>query len=426
MLSPPLPQDELARLRALEALHILDTAPEAAYDDLTRLASIVCGTPIALVSLVDASRQWFKSRIGLCASETPREVAMCAHAIVQEGLFIVRDTLEDGRFADNPLTTGEPHIRFYAGAPLITRAGYKLGTLCVIDRVPRDLTETQQDALRVLARQVVTHLELRELVDEANDARARLARMLEDSEAAHLVAVAQRQEIERMKNGFVSTVSHELRTPLTSIHGSLGLLASGVMGELSGDARKLVTIAERNSVRLISLINDILDFDNLTSGTMELALRPASVAGIVDRSIASVSAFAAQEGVELRTEISGETVFADEDRLAQVLVNLLSNAVKFSPRGAAVTLRTVARDGALELRVEDHGRGIAEEARAKLFQSFQQLDSSDSRGKGGTGLGLAICRAIVEQHGGTLGVESVEGEGSVFWLRLPRANGIEN
>lgn len=154
-------KDDSSRLRTLRKYRILDTEPERAFDDLTLLASHICGAPIALITLVDEDRQWFKSRVGVEVRETPLDVSFCAHAIRQPDLFIVPDALDDERFRDNPLVRADPHIRFYAGAPLVARDGLALGTLCVIDRRPRTLTDDQRDALSALRRQAQAQLELR-------------------------------------------------------------------------------------------------------------------------------------------------------------------------------------------------------------------------------------------------------------------------
>ena len=179
----PLHKNEAKRIKVLWQYDVLDTVPEEVFDELADLAGLICGAPIALISLVDENRQWFKAKIGLTINETSRDVSLCAHAILQDELFIIADATRDKRFKDNPLVTAGPKIRFYAGMPLITPDGHAIGTLCVIDKVPRNLTKDQKQALRVLARHVMTQLELRrhalELVkvrDDCKVTKAQLAR----------------------------------------------------------------------------------------------------------------------------------------------------------------------------------------------------------------------------------------------------------
>jgi GAF domain-containing protein len=181
-MKPPVPENEGARLETLHQYEILDTDPEESFNDLTRLAAFICDTPIALISLVDSNRQWFMSRVGMDARETSRDVSFCAHAILQDGPCIVRDALDDERFRSNPMVLSDPYIRFYAGSPLVSPEGFKIGTLCVIDREPRQLSREQVASLKVLGNQIITQLDLRREVlwlkraltkqEQASDARS--------------------------------------------------------------------------------------------------------------------------------------------------------------------------------------------------------------------------------------------------------------
>ena len=180
-MTTPIPKNEKRRLEVLWQYELLDTPPEQVFDELTQLAALICAAPISLISLIDEQRQWFKSKVGLSVRETSRDISFCAHALLQDGLFIVPDATRDPRFASNPLVTSDPNIRFYAGAPLVTTDGHRLGTLCVIDKVPRELNEDQKSALRLLGRHVVSLLELRRRsleLTKASEQRARIQKEL--------------------------------------------------------------------------------------------------------------------------------------------------------------------------------------------------------------------------------------------------------
>lgn len=215
-----IPENEEHRLADLVSYDILDSAPEAAFDDITRIASWISGKPIALVSLIDKDRQWFKSRHGLNAEETPRKVSFCGHAIHGSAIFIVPDAQNDARFLDNPLVTGAPHVRFYAGVPLDSPSGHKLGTLCVIDSEKGSLSSDQIEMLERLARQVVSQMELRKKSKFLN-------RALDDIKKAN----ESLQIANSAKSDFISSMSHEIRTPLNAIFGTIQILEDMPIGE---------------------------------------------------------------------------------------------------------------------------------------------------------------------------------------------------
>lgn len=214
-MSYPTPDNEEERLEVLRRYELLDTSAEQSFDDIAHLASTICGTPISLITFVDADRQWFKAKIGLDTSETPREHAFCAHTLATNRLMVVEDATADPRFADNPLVTSDPHIRFYAGAPLIDSEGFGLGSLCVIDRTPRQLTAEQQHALTALARQVVAQCEFRRI------SAALAASLAEVTALRGLLPICSYCKSIRNDEGYWYSVEHYIttHTPAQLSHG---------------------------------------------------------------------------------------------------------------------------------------------------------------------------------------------------------------
>jgi PAS domain S-box-containing protein len=248
--------------------------------------------------------------------------------------------------------------------------------------------------------------------------------------------VSERRRLEKMKDEFISTVSHELRTPLTSLRASLGLISSGSLDTRPEKQRQMIEMAIGNSDRLIRLVNDILDFDSVEKGRLPLHRQPVEAIDLLRRAADVAHNAATQARLSFRIEAPAAPVFADEERVLQVLNELVANAIKFSPpetdirlaaqhAGTTTSWASSTAPGEVCFIVEDHGRGIAPEKLERIFERFQQGDASDSRALGGTGLGLALCRSIVEQHGGRIWAESEVGQGSRFLFTLPAASAVE-
>lgn len=236
--------------------------------------------------------------------------------------------------------------------------------------------------------------------------------------------VTERKRIARMKDRFISTVSHELRTPLTSLAGSIRLLRH--LGPDSEKGRELVTIAARNSDRLLSLVNDVLDLDRMTSGRLLLELRDAEVKGMVEEALRSIGPFAEELKVPLEASVpAGLFILVDPHRFEQVLINLVSNACKFSPERVAVVVTAERFEHRVRVTVHDRGAGIAAEQQASVFEAFVQAHSTENRRQGGSGLGLAIAKALTEQMGGQIGLDSVVGAGTRFWVEFDLRDGSE-
>jgi signal transduction histidine kinase len=389
---------ERDRLDALYGYQILDTPPERDFDDITALAAQLCDTPMSAISLVDSDRQWLKARIGLSACETSRESSFCAHAMNGVDVLVVEDALIDPRFATNPAVVGEPHVRFYAGAPLVAAGGQRLGSLCVIDRRPRRITANQREGLLILARHVMVHLELRQYGRALAAANQRLL------------------DAERVQDEFLARVTHELRTPLTSIHGYLEVLDEPDLP--AGTATRFLRRIRRNSDRLLALVDDMLLAAQFSSGAVNLERRAVDLAALAHSAASQNRPLAESKGLTITAESAGPVpAHADPVRLAQALDRLILNAVKFTNRGH-VAIRATAQGERAVLEVRDTGIGIPAEERARLFTPFRRASAAERAEVQGVGLGLNIVKAIVDGHGGTVTLDSETGRGTTVTITL--------
>jgi signal transduction histidine kinase/CheY-like chemotaxis protein len=399
----PIPHDELARLAALKRYNILDTLPEHAFDDATKLVSYICGVPIAHISFIDETRQWFKSEIGIGVSEVPREITFCRYTIMDSKMVEIPDTHINERFKDDPNVTGGFKVRFYAGVPLTTPDGFNIGTICAVDHVTKELNENQRNALSIIAKHVINQLEL-------GTKNFQLATQKKIAERAVLA-----------KDSFLANMSHEIRTPLNAIIGFTDLLAQTRLDAVQRDYIDSVQIAGEN---LLLIINDILDLSKIESGNLVIETQPFNLKKAL-KHIYDLLKVKVHHGIEFNLFLDAdmpEIVVGDQGRLNQILVNLTGNALKFTEEGeVTVSVKMVNETEdhySLRFSVKDTGIGIPEDKLSTIFERFKQAEESTTRRFGGTGLGLNIVKQLVELHGAEIQVKSKQDRGSEFFFVL--------
>lgn len=392
MKKPPLPPDETARLEKLKSYDILDTLPEHEFEEIVKLASWICDTPISTVTLIDEKRQWYKAKKGLPNSETSRDISFCAHAITGTEMLVVKDATQDERFFDNPLVTGDPDIRFYAGMPLRSAEGYALGTLCVIDRKPKELTQVQKDALELLTRQAMRFMEVRR----------------------RLLSVTKLYEA---NTTILSVISHDILSPMNSLNGLISLLESEALP--ANEFKELLPVVKTRISEVTQLLSQLLKW---SASQLDDSLGQASVVNlhqVVEDIIAMSGSQLKQKQNVILNEVDGQLLTkTDEHMVTFVLRNLLLNANKFSHE-STIRVSAIRKGDEVEVCVSDKGVGIPPERVRTLFMWEHRQSARGSRGEAGSGFALLIAKESIEKSGGSMRVESTEGEGTRFYFTLP-------
>ncbi|KAF2082305.1 GAF domain-containing hybrid sensor histidine kinase/response regulator [Flavobacterium sharifuzzamanii] len=399
----PIPENELQRLAALKRYNILDTLPDDAFDDATRLVSYICGVPIAHISFIDEDRQWFKSEIGVGVSEVPREISFCNYTILDTEIVEINDTHVNERFKDDPNVTGGFNVRFYAGVPLTTPDGYNIGTLCAVDHVVKELNDNQRNALSIIAKHVIAQLELGTKNNQLYTQRK----------------IAERAVLAR--DSFLANMSHEIRTPLNAIIGFTDLLAQTELDDTQRDYIGSVQIAGEN---LLLIVNDILDLSKIESGNLTIETESFNLKKTL-KHVYSLLKVKVQKEVEFNLFLDAELpdmVIGDQGRLNQILVNLIGNALKFTNEGeVTVSVKKIEETEdsySFKFSIKDTGIGIPKDKLETIFERFTQGEESTTRTFGGTGLGLNIVKQLVELQKGEVHVKSTLNRGSEFFFTL--------
>lgn len=397
MVAAPIPVNEAERLERLRAYGILDTPPELRFDRITSLLARLLGVPIAVISLVDEHRQWFKSVVGLDATETPRDVAFCAHAILDDAPLIVPNATDDDRFKDNPLVTGAPDIRFYAGAPLVTADGLRLGTLCAIDRDPRILSEDETTLLRELSAIVIDEIELTTMTTAlANHARV----LQEQNEAIHT---------------FSRALSHDLAGPIRRIRSFCDILDSEP--EEEGLDKSCLDHISKSATRAATLMSDLRNYFEIDA---KAEMEQCSVRACLDAALETLAVEVGEAGATVKIGELPSLEFYPS-LLTTLFQNLIENAVKYrSDRALEIDITSEDLGESWGMAVRDNGMGIAEKDKERIFEHLVRLHAESEIS--GTGLGLAICRKIVRRAGGDIRVATSGDSGTTIVFELPKTH----
>ena len=398
MIFPKFPDNEKERIAELKKYNLLDTLSENDFDNITALIAAICEVPISLITLLDSDRNFFKSHFGLDFNQSPRNISFCGHAILQEEeIFIVEDSTKDERFKDNPLVT-EMKAIFYAGVPLVSNNGFKLGSLCVFDHKPRKLSKVQITSLKALAKQVVILFELQ----KKNKLLTEFQKELQ-------------QRNERLVK-FSHVVSHDLKSPLANITSLTRLLREENIQNLSEDSNTYLNYIEESSLTLKNYINGILKFykadELIDAQKQDVELK---------KLFEEISEILMTDDIVFKFPTEGVLKNVNKAALSQIFLNLVDNSLKYNLNQQRLVSITYSEEPDFhKFSIKDNGMGIDLGVQEEIFTLFKTTGIKDRDGKEGTGIGLATVKSLVSKLGGTIFLESEPGKGSIFTFTIQK------
>lgn len=397
MIIPDYPINEIERQSEVNNYKLVDTLPESDFDNITSLLSTIFDVPISLITILDADRNFFKSHYGIDFNETPRNTSFCSHAILQDDIFIVEDARIDPRFKDNPIIELYQTI-FYAGVPLITKNGYPLGTLCIYDHKPRQLSDSQKQVLKTIAKQVINLFELR------------LSNRLLDQTKQELT------ERNNELNKFASHVSHDLKSPLANIVSLTDLLKEEKENTLTKESTEFLGYIEDSAQSLKNYIDGIL----IHYKSNELLNEDKDYINVNDL-FKEVQRILLLNDNQLKTTVYSNQIFTNIAAVTQVLINLVDNGLKYNNKANPEVYLSFTEDQKhYTFTVKDNGNGIAKQQQENVFELFNNNNQTDVKGKKGTGIGLFTVKNLVKKLGGTISLNSQLNQGSTFTFTIEK------
>jgi len=393
-------QNEIDRVNVLTDYGLMDSGKDPDFDAIAEIASGICGIPIALITFIDESRQYFKSHIGTDFTENLREFSFCTHAIAStEEIMIVEDARKDTRFANNPMVTGPTKVVFYAGVPLVSEQGYALGTICVLDQQTHTLSSSQIQALKSLAEQIVDKIELKRKVASLE---------LANEELLNANVLIQK---------FASMAAHDIKNPLSSILLTTELLKKGALSNNDTRALRLTEVNISSTKSLISLVEEMLEYSRAPE-LLFARKQKINITSLFER-IKTLTTIPDNFLINFQSTLT--ELYFSSIAIEQILLNLLSNAIRYNEKQQAIVQVKLSEDLThYILSVTDNGNGIAEENFEKIFETNFTLRSNDQFGAKSNGIGLSTVKNLVTTLNGTITVESVVTEGSTFLVHLPK------